>query len=197
MTLRIWAKLCQKHNNYKERMKNLSFLELAKKRRSVRKYTDEKIDRDTLLQVVNAGRIAPSAVNLQPWQFIIIDDASMIKKISESYPRDWFSKAKAVIVICGDHSTSWTRKDGKDHCDIDAAIATDHMALAAADLGLGSCWVCAFDEEKCRDALELPEFLEPIVLLPLGYPSDAVDLEKHLENRKSLDEIVNWNKFSL
>lgn len=178
-------------------MINLSFLELAKKRRSVRKYIDQKIEKDILLQIAEAGRIAPSAVNFQPWQFVILDNEAAIQKLAESYPRDWFKKAKAVIAICGDHSTSWTRKDGKDHCDIDAAIATDHMALAATDLGLGCCWVCAFDEEKCRDALELPEYLEPIVLLPLGYLADEAAPEKHLENRKSLDEIINWNTFNL
>lgn len=115
----------------------MSFLELTKKRYSVRKYKDEPVEREKLLQVLEAARYAPSACNYQPWHFIVVTDEELKNRIAETYPRDWFREAPVVIVACGDHSASWKRGDGKDHCDVDLAIAIEHMALAAADLGLG------------------------------------------------------------
>ncbi|NLW60572.1 MAG: nitroreductase, partial [Firmicutes bacterium] len=118
----------------------MSFLELTKKRYSVRKYKDQPVEREKLLQVLEAARNAPSACNFQPWHFIVLTDETIKSKVAETYPRDWFKKAPVVIVACGDHSVSWKRADGKDHCDVDLAIAVEHMALAAAELGLGTCW---------------------------------------------------------
>ena len=97
-----------------------------------------------------------------------------------------------MIVICGDHSVSWKRSDGKDHCDTDVAITTDHMTLQATELDLATCWICAFDPEKARTLLKLPDHLEPVVLLPVGYPLDEFDPERHSEKRKPLSEIVNY-----
>lgn len=168
----------------------MSFASIARKRYSIRDYKDMPIEKEKLLQVLEAGRIAPSACNNQPWQFVVITDEGLKSKVAEAYPRDWFRKAPVILAVLGDHSQSWKRKDGKDHCDVDAAIAVDHMTLAAAELGIGSCWVCAFDSEKCHKALALPDNLEVIVLVPMGYPaSDNIIPEKR---RKSLDEIVSW-----
>jgi nitroreductase len=98
-----------------------------------------------------------------------------------------------VIVICADHSQSWKRKeDGKDHADVDVAICTDHMTLQATELGLATCWICNFYVEKTRDLLSLPEHLEPVVILPLGYPLDSTDPERHAEKRKPLSDIVTY-----
>ena len=117
----------------------------------------------------------------------------MKDKIYECYPRDWFKKAPVVIVVCGDRRKSWKRgSDNKDHMNIDAAIATEHMALAAAEMGLGTCWVCAFDASKCHDVLELPDYMEAIALLPLGYPES---LEAPEKKRKELKELVMFNKY--
>jgi len=171
----------------------MSFIDIAKKRYSVRDYKDTPVEKEKILQVLEAGRIAPSAVNYQPWHFIVITDDSVKSKVAEAYPRDWFKKAPVVIAVCGDHSKSWKRKDGKDHCDIDVAIAVDHMTLAATDLGLGTCWVCAFDAEKCHKALNLPDNLEVIVLLPMGYP--ASDKSGQEKNRKNISDIVSWDKY--
>lgn len=167
----------------------MSFLELTKKRYSVRKYKDEPVEREKLLQVLEAARYAPSACNYQPWHFIVVTDEELKNRIAETYPRDWFREAPVVIVACGDHSSSWKRGDGKDHCDVDLAIAIEHMALAAADLGFCTCWVCAFDARRCHEILELPDNLEVVALLPLGYPAEEGIPEK---KRKGLDEIVTW-----
>lgn len=104
-------------------------------------------------------------------------------------------QAPVIIVICGDHSRSWRRPDGKDHLDIDAGIAVDHMTLSAAELGLGTCWVCNFDSMLCHTILGLPSNIETIALLPLGYPADEVDVNRHDTKRKSIDEMVLWNGF--
>jgi len=167
----------------------MSFLEFAKKRYSVRKYKEKPVEKEKILQVLEAARNAPSACNFQPWHFIVLTDEKIKSKVAETYPRDWFRKAPVIIVACGDHSLSWKRADGKDHCDIDLAIAIDHMTLAAADLGLGTCWVCAFAAESCHKILGLPDNLEAVALLPLGYPDEETIPEK---NRKRLEEIVTW-----
>ena len=109
------------------------------------------------------------------------------------YHREWFRTAPCVIVICGDHQQSWKRqKDGKEYCDIDVAIAVDHMTLQATETGLATCWICNFDKEKTIEALRLPAHLEPIVILPLGYPLDQVDPDRHTEKRKRIEDIVSF-----
>ena len=173
----------------------MAFIDLAKKRYSSRKYLDKPVDRELLLQVLEAGRVAPSAKNKQPWHFVVITQEEPLKKIRECYERDWLQTAKCIIVVCGDHSEAWRRADGKIHTDIDVAITVDHMTLAATDLGLATCWICKFDVMKCVRALDLPDGVEPIALLPVGYPGDETDVNRHNQLRKPLDEIVHWEKF--
>jgi len=170
----------------------MSFLELVKNRYSVRDYKDIPVEREKILQVLEAARNAPSACNLQPCKFIVLTDEKIKSQIAEAYPRDWFMKAPVIIAACGDHSISWKRNDGEDHCDIDLGIVVEHIALAAADIGLGTCWVCAFDAEKCHEILELPDNLEVVALLPMGYSREEKIPEK---KRKSIDEIVSWNHY--
>jgi nitroreductase len=171
----------------------MSFLELARKRYSCRNYQDKPVARETLLRVLEAGRVAPSAVNYQPWKIIIITENEDLARIRDAYPRSWFKTAPVALVLCGDHNRSWKRSDGKDHCDIDVAILADHITLAAADAGLGTCWICNFDRKKCVDMLNLPENMEPIIILSLGYPADKADENRHDNLRKSLEEIVQWD----
>jgi nitroreductase len=170
------------------------FLKIAKERYSCRKYFPKPVEPDKLEQILEAGRIAPSAANLQPWHFYVIQGETELRKIHAVYHREWFQTAPCVIVICGDHSRSWKRKEGKDHCDVDAAIATDHMTLQATALGLATCWICNFDPERTRELLDLPGNLEPIVILPLGYPADEADADRHNEKRKPLSEVVTYLK---
>jgi nitroreductase len=173
----------------------MSFLELAKKRGSVRKYRDVGVEDSKLRQVLEAGRVAPSAVNFQPWYFIVARDEVLRRQVATAYKRDWILQAPVIVVICGDHRKAWKRFDEKDHCDIDAAIAIDHMTLAATELGLGTCWVCAFNPQIIRDVFRLPEYIEPIALLPIGYPSESTNENRHDSERRPLDEIVFWDGF--
>jgi nitroreductase len=171
----------------------MDFLALAQKRYSCRKYQAKALSREDILKVIEAGRIAPSAVNFQPWHFIVVQDATNLDKLYQTYKRDWLKTAPAILVLCADYSQSWKRKDGKDHGDIDVAIAADHMTLQASALGLATCWVCNFDKEMCSDILGLPKSIEPLVYLPLGYPDDEPN-PLHFK-RKHLNEIIHWNKF--
>lgn len=170
----------------------MNFLELAKSRFSVRKYKSEAVSEEDLAYVLEAGRIAPSAVNYQPWHFLVIQDKKNLEKLYALYHREWFREAPVVIIILADHSQSWKRSEGKDHADIDVAITVDHMTLAATDKGLGTCWVCNFDKQKTIETLDLPEHLEPVVFLPLGVPDQETDTNRHRDKRKPLNEIVSW-----
>jgi nitroreductase len=173
----------------------MNFLELAKTRYSCRKFDTRPVEDEKLDLILEAGRVAPSAVNFQPWHFIVIREKKNFKRIRQIYHRDWFKEAPCVIIICGDHNQSWKRKDGKDHCDIDIAITVDHLTLQATELGLGTCWVCNFEKDLCIELLQLPQNLEPVVILPVGYPLDSADPDRHGVKRKPLREIVSYEKY--
>ncbi|MBF0429942.1 MAG: nitroreductase family protein [Fibrobacteria bacterium] len=172
----------------------MEFLELVKLRRSIRKYHNKAIEKKKLEYVLEAGRQAPSAVNFQPWHFLVIKNTGLLKKVKATYGKKWIDSAPMVLVICGDHSQSWRRGDGKDHCNIDVAIAIDHITLAAAEQGLGTCWVCKFNVMDCSELLKLPSHIEPVALLPIGYPAENGNPKRH-NKRKKMDEIVQWNGF--
>ncbi|WP_346860479.1 nitroreductase family protein [uncultured Draconibacterium sp.] len=170
----------------------MDFSELINSRFSVRKYKNTPIEVGKLIKVLEAGQAAPSAVNFQPWHFIVINEPHQLAQIQNTYQREWIKQAPVIFVVCSDHSVSWKRNtDGKDSADIDVAIAVDHMTLMATELGLGTCWVCNFDVNKVSELLELPKHIEPCVLLPIGYPVAETGVKK----RKSLSEIVHQNKF--
>jgi nitroreductase len=171
----------------------MTFLELAKKRYSVRSYLDKPVEKDKLDYILECGRIAPSAANFQPWKIFVIRETNLKEKIAATYNRDWLIQAPVILVFCGDHSIAWKRGDGKDHTDIDVSIIIDHITLAAAEQNLGTCWICNFDAKKCAEIMQLPGFMEPIAYLSLGYPNDIpIDSAKHLK-RKPLDEIVAYD----
>jgi nitroreductase len=172
-----------------------NFLDLAKKRYSVRNYLDKPVEDEKLHYILECGRVAPSAANSQPWHIIVIREFELRKKLAISYNRPWFLQAPVILVICGDHDIAWRRADGKDHTDIDASIIIDHMTLAAAEQGLGTCWICNFDARKCIEILQLPINIEPVAYLPLGYPGNEPDDRNRHLIRKNLDEIVHWEIF--
>jgi len=172
----------------------MKFLSLAKHRFSVRKYKSDPILDEDLKYVLEAGRIAPSAVNYQPWHFLVIREKENRELINTLYHREWFREAPVVIILLADHKQSWKRDDGKDHADIDVAIAADHMTLAATERGLGTCWVCNFDKQKTVEALKIPDHLKPIVFLPIGYPAEEPNIIRHENKRKPLSDICSWEK---
>lgn len=166
----------------------MSFLELAGKRYSVRAYKPDPVEEEKLQQVLEAARLAPTACNLQPFQFIVIHTRGREAELRRIYGSSWFVQAPVVICACGIPSESWVRRDGKNYCEVDVTIAMDHLILAAADLGLGTCWVGAFNPDAAREILGLPDDVEPIAFTPLGYPAD----QPGYKNRNPLDELVRY-----
>lgn len=164
------------------------------RRKSVRSYSNREIDKETIVELLNAIRLAPSAVNYQPWRFFVCSSDEIKQQIVESYPRKWFETAPLYIVACADKSQSWKRAaDNKDHGNIDVAIAVTHLTLKAAEMGLGTCWVCNFDANILADALNLDKALEPVAIIPVGYPTEDISLEtEESKKRKTVDEITEW-----
>jgi nitroreductase len=152
------------------------FLDLVKKRRSVRQYLPKEVESEKLDYILECTRLAPSAANLQPLVFFLVTSEQARAAVEQSYPRNWFISypAPVFIVACSDKDQSWKRSyDQKDHGEIDVAIAFEHLCLAAAEQGLGTCWICHFDCETLRKGLDLPDNLVPIAITPLGYPDES------------------------
>lgn len=166
----------------------MDFLELTKKRFSARSYKLDMVEQEKLNYIIECARNAPSAVNYQPWQFIVVKSEEQRQKIQQCYNKEWFANAPVYIIVCVDKSVAWVRKsDNKNHADIDAAIATEHICLAATELGLGSCWVCNFDLDVFKSSFQLASEKHPVAIISLGYVDG---LPKHFSSRKGLDEIV-------
>lgn len=168
----------------------MKFIELAGKRVSIRSYTDQPVSKTMLHEVLEAGRLAPSACNKQPFQFMVVQDPDNLAALAEGYPAPWFSEAPLVIAVCTEPKKAWHRSKHDDRCyaDVDAAIAADHMTLAAADLGLGSCWIGAFNPETVRAALNIPHTVEPLILLTLGHPNES----GRSKQRQPLEKLVRF-----
>lgn len=160
-------------------------------RYSCRAYSGEKAEKEKLLAVMEAARLAPSACNRQPWLFAVAESDDARQAVAEAYDREWIRQAPQFIIAYGRRDHGWHRPcDGKDHTDVDVAIAVEHICLAAASLGLGTCWVCNFDPEKIKAAIAAGDSLDPIAIIPIGYPAQgAVVPEK---KRKPLDEIMKF-----
>lgn len=172
----------------------MDFLEILNKRQSIRSYSDQPVAKCDLDYILECARLAPSAVNKQPLIFIVISSDESIDKIRSCYGKPWFSEAPQYIMVCCDHDQSWKRPfDGKDHGDVDAAIAAEHICIAAAEKGIGTCWVCNFDAKKCAQLFDLPGNIEPIALFPIGYQRDVEPKEKL---RKDIKEVVFHNAFN-
>jgi len=169
----------------------MRFAELIEKRYSVRAYKPDPVEEEKLQQVLEAARLAPTAANRQPFQIIVIRTAGREAELGRIYGKDWFVQAPLVICACGVPALGWVRGDGKNYTDVDVAIVVDHLTLAAADVGLGTCWVGAFDPVAAREVLGLPDTVEPIAFTPLGYPADAPKPKK----RKPLSELVRHEKW--
>jgi nitroreductase len=168
----------------------MEFFELIQKRYSVRAYQARPVEEEKLRKVLEAANLAPTAANRQAFRLIVIQTKGREKELKQVYSRDWFVQAPLVVCMCAVESEGWIRRDGKNYAEVDATIAMDHLILAAADLGLGTCWVAAFDPKAARDVLGLAEDLEPVALTPLGYPADSWKQKK----RKTLLELVRYVK---
>ena len=167
----------------------MDVLDAIKSRKSVRRYLDKSIEKEKLIAVLEAGRLAPSASNRQEWRFVIVRDRETRRKLAEAADEQAFvGEAPVVIVACAE-TDRHIMKCEQPCYPIDVAIALDHITLAAVELGLGTCWIGAFDEERVKEILGIPEEIRVVELMPLGYPSDPSIVKKE---RLSLDTIVKY-----
>jgi nitroreductase len=161
------------------------------KRFSVRKFKEKPVENEKLEEILQAARLAPSARNIQPWQLVVITDKTIREQLTDVCKGQTFvAKAPVTIAICCNNK-EYRMTCGHKANIIDGAIIGEHIALQAAELGLGTCWIGAFYQKEMAELIHLPEEYEVVALLPIGYP----DTEKPNRNLKSLDEIVRMNRF--
>jgi len=166
----------------------MNFLELAQKRYSVRDYLSTAVEDEKLQYVLEAARLAPTASNRQPFRLIILKTADREDEIGRIYHRDFFVKAPIILAACGVPAEAWVR-DGMNYMHIDIAVVMAHITLAATDVGLGTCWIAAFNPRIAREVLHLPPSIEPVAFTPLGYPAD----QPGLKERKPVDALVKFD----
>ena len=171
----------------------MNFLDNAKKRYSVRSYKSQKVEQEKLDLILEAARVAPTAANLQPVRLLVVQEKEGLAKIEKAAN---IYNAPLAVIVCADHSTAWTRPfDKKQTGDIDASILTDHMMLQASELGLGTVWVCYFKPDILSQEFNLPENLEPVNILVIGYADEEpADPDRHGKTRIPLDTLVAYEK---
>ena len=179
-----------------------SLLQLIKSRRSARKYQNKPVEREKIIQCLDAARFAPSAENVQPWRFIIIDDPVVKEKFSEHAfsgiysPTRFAAKAPVIIVILAKLDILANRIgkqiQGIHFYLIDSGIAGEHLVLQAQELELGTCWIGWFNIKRVRKFLKIPRTYKIVSLISMGYPEEIKSVEK---KRYSLEEIAWFNGF--
>jgi nitroreductase len=172
----------------------MSFLELAKKRYSVRSYQNQEVEAEKLKLILEAGRVAPTGANFQPQRLLVVQTRDGLEKLKNS--ANVFG-APLAIIICGDTEDVWQRPyDGKNILEIDVSIVTDHMMLEATELGLGTIWVCYFKPDILRRDFNIPKNLNPVSILGIGYANgDPSSTNRHDKTRKPLSDTVFFNSF--
>ncbi len=171
----------------------MNFLELAKKRYSVRSYTSQKVEAEKLDKILQAAHVAPTAANLQPIHLIAVQSKDGLEKIGKAAN---IYGAPLAIIVCADRNKAWVRPfDKKQTTDIDASILTDHMMIEATELGLGSVWVCYFKPDIIKKEFNLPDSIEPINILVVGYSNEEpADSERHSQTRIAINQLVSYEK---
>jgi nitroreductase len=175
----------------------MPFLDLARRRYSVRRYRPDAVPDALLADVLEAARIAPTAANRQPFRVIVIRTAGREAELRRIYDREWFVSAPLVLCVVAVRGEAWSRTmyDGRSHADVDATIVMDHMILAATDAGLGTCWIAAFDPAAAREVLGIPPEGEPMLFTPLGWPADTPEASPRHVQRRPLEELVRHDRW--
>ena len=171
----------------------MEFIDVIKKRRSIRKYKSDPVQDEDIEYVLNAARLAPSAHNYQCWKYVVVKDKKTIKKIASARPKskEWISQAPVIIVACANPGES-SHREGKDIYLVDIGISFEHLILAAKDLGLGTCWIAGFDEKTVKDAIGVPENIRVVAFTPLGYPAEE---KSEVTDRKPIEETIFYEKY--
>ena len=172
----------------------MSFIQLAKERYSVRKFSGRAIEEEKLKMILEAGRLSPTAVNYQPQRILVIRGEEGMNKL-QNCRRETFG-APLGLLVCYDKNVSWKNRSGKEYGEVDAAIVITQMMYAAQELGLGSLWAAGYNEASLVETFSIPEFLVPVSVLLLGYPAE--DAEPHPvlhSSRYELEKTVFYDSF--
>lgn len=161
-------------------------------RKSVRTFKDQPVEQEKITRILEAARLAPSSSNRQEWRFVVLNDRKLIRKVAKSAcPQPFIQTAPVLIVACA-KTDLHVMNCGQLSYPIDVAIALDHIALSAVELGLGACWIGMFDADRVKAALGIPRDIPAVSLMALGYPAEGGSEEKI---RLPLSEIVRYNKW--
>lgn len=166
-------------------MSVLDFFEVVRNRRSIRKYKEKSVEKEKLERILEAARLAPSAMNRQPYQIFLVTNKEILSKISSVCNQDW--KAPVMMVMVSIPKEAWVRDDGEEYWKADAAIALHQVSLAAYAEGLGTCWIAAFKEKEVKEILGIDFDSRVAFLSPLGYPAEN---KGPITNRKTLESII-------
>ena len=172
----------------------MNFYELAKSRYSVRNFLQKEVAKETIEKILAYGHIAPTGCNMQPQRILVIEDEEQLMKL-KNCTRSHFD-APLAMLICYHKNEGWTRRyDGAKSAPVDCSIVTTHLMLGAWELGIGSCWVMSFDPVAMRESYNIPDELEPVALLVMGYPSeDSVPAPMH-EQVRPMEDLISYNSF--
>ncbi|MGA2974741.1 MAG: nitroreductase family protein [Spirochaetia bacterium] len=170
----------------------MEFVKVISGRESIRSYDPTRpVEKPVLERILDAGRIAPSAANRQPWRFLLVSSREMLSQVRRCYQKPWFQDAPHVLVVVGRTGEAWSRQDGWNSIETDLAIAMDHMVLAAENEGVGACWIAAFEPAILRSSLGLSSEDRVYAITPLGYPRPGF-AKKGQKQRKNLQEVVKY-----
>lgn len=173
----------------------MDVIEAIKGRRSIRAFRSDDILNEIVEKLVDAGRWAPSAGNIQPWEFIIVREQEIKRKLATAaFGQSFIEEAPVVIVVCADEERSaqgYGARGRTLYCLQDTAAAIQNIHLAAYALGLGTCWVGAFREEEAREILKVPEGIRPVAIIPVGYPAETPPRR----SRRPMNQIVHYETF--
>jgi nitroreductase len=172
----------------------MDFEKLIKERYSVRNFKTEHLSDEVINKILEASHLAPTGCNYQPQRILVLNTDESISKLRDCTKCHF--GAPTAMLICHNKEESWVRKyDGALSSPVDGAIVTTHMMLAAHNEGVGCCWVMHFDPAAMRESFNIPEKIEPLALLVMGYPAeDAKPIEMHFKTRP-LDEVVFYDSF--
>ena len=172
----------------------MEFEKLIEERYSVRKFEDKHLTKEDIDKILKAGHLAPTGCNIQPQRILVLNTADSVSELKNCTKCHF--DAPTAMLICYNKDESWKRPyDGALSAPVDAAIVTTHMMLEAHNIGVGSCWVMHFDPDKIRDTFNIPENIEPVALLVMGYPhKESLPIEMHSKFRP-LSEVVSYDSF--
>jgi nitroreductase len=170
----------------------MDFTKVICDRESIRSYDPTRpLEKAVLERILDAGRVAPSAANRQPWRFLLVSSREVLTQIRKCYLKPWFQDAPHVLIVTGRTGEAWSRRDAWNSIETDLTIAMDHMILAAENEGVGTCWIAAFDPTILRAALSLSAEERVYAITPLGYPRPGF-AKKGQKQRRPLSEIVKY-----